>query len=181
MQEYLDEVFNVASSVDKSVLREVIDELNSCASRLGTIFIAGNGGSAAIASHFATDLIKSGYIRGRSIKAISLVDNVPLITATSNDFSYSDVFGWQLNQLYSSGDIVFVISSSGNSVNIKKLLEAASKLHLKTISLSGFDGGDIAIDSTYPLITYSQIGSYGPVEDSHSIICHYIAKELRNA
>jgi len=181
MQEYLDEVFSVTSSIDKSVLREVIEELNACAARSGTIFIAGNGGSAAIASHFATDLIKSGYMRGKSIKAISLVDNVPLITATSNDFSYSDVFSWQLKQLYSIGDVVFVISSSGNSMNIKSLLEVSFSLHLKTISLSGFDGGDIAISSTYPLITQSKIGSYGPVEDSHSIICHYIAKELRNA
>lgn len=179
MQEYLDEVSSVASSIDQSVLLNVINELNLCSAQSGTIFVAGNGGSAAIASHFATDLIKSGYIRGKAIKAISLVDNVPLVTATSNDFSFSEVFSWQLKQLSSDGDIVFVISSSGNSENIKNLLEVASVLNLKTISLSGFDGGQIASNSNFPLVTHSKIGSYGPVEDSHSIVCHYIALELR--
>lgn len=179
MQEYLDEVMSVASSIDKSVLMKVIEELKLCAAKSGTIFIAGNGGSAALASHFATDLIKSGYVRGNTIKAISLVDNVPLVTATSNDFSYAEVFSWQLKQLSSIGDLVFAISSSGNSENMKNLLQVASELNLKTISLSGFDGGDVSKNSNYSLITHSTIGSYGPVEDAHSIICHYIAMEIR--
>lgn len=179
MKDYLDEVSNITSSIDNSLLVRAISELNFCASQSRTIFVAGNGGSAAIASHFATDLIKSGYLRGKAIRAVSLVDNVPLVTATSNDFSYAEVFSWQLRQLSSEGDLVFVISSSGNSENINNLLEVATKLNLKTISLSGFDGGQISKISNVPLITKSKIGNYGPVEDSHSILCHYIALELR--
>lgn len=181
MKQYFAEVSGAIATLDLEKLELSISYLSNCSKNNQRIFVIGNGGSAALSSHFVTDLIKSGYISGRSINAISLVDNQPLLTATANDFSYEEVFSWQLEQIASASDVLFVISSSGNSENILLAVEKAKDIGMKVISLSGFDGGKVSTISDVALITNSNIGSYGPVEDAHSIVCHYIAMELRKS
>lgn len=177
---YVSEVVSCCSSVVQANIDDSIKLIDEISKQDNRIYIAGNGGSASIASHFAVDLVKSGYIRKMPIKAISLTDNSALLTATSNDFNFSKVFSWQLAELGSKGDLLFVISSSGNSTNIVEAISMAKSMGIKTISLTGFDGGEAAKISNLGIVTLSENGNYGPVEDSHSIICHYIARRLRN-
>jgi D-sedoheptulose 7-phosphate isomerase len=110
--------------------------------RQSTIFIFGNGGSAALASHFACDLAK-GTVNGtpKRFKVMALTDNVPLMTAWANDSHYEDIFSEQLSNFAANGDVAFAISASGNSPNVLKALTAAKKSGLTTTGLTGFSGG----------------------------------------
>ena len=179
MESYLKEVQSIAGSIDSNALEAAIESIDRCSRSGGIIYLVGNGGSAAIASHFATDLVKSGYSRKANIKAISLSDNTSLLTATGNDFSYEEIFSWQVSQYVSSSDLLFAISSSGKSRNIELAINAAIDVGATTIALTGFDGGVVAETAQVSLWCQSNIGSYGPVEDSHSIVCHFIARTLR--
>src|SRR5437763_9848186 len=108
------------------------------------VFIMGNGGSAATASHFALDLAKNTIMPGAPrLKAISLTDHVPLITAWSNDTAYEHIFAEQLANMIEPGDAVIGISASGNSLNIINALNVAKKSHAVTIGLLGAKGGKI--------------------------------------
>lgn len=178
MKQYLNEVTACLNSVDNETLESSINFILETSRKKSSIFIVGNGGSAAIASHFATDLLKAGYAGNFPISAYSLVDNSALVTATSNDMQFEYVFSWHLEQIASPSDLLFAISSSGNSSNIVNAVVVAQKLGLKTITLTGFDGGKISKLSDVAIITKSEIGNYGPVEDAHSVICHYLSREL---
>jgi D-sedoheptulose 7-phosphate isomerase len=179
LKSYLKEVVSIAASIDSNALEAAIKAIDTCSRSGGTVYAIGNGGSAAISSHFVTDLVKSGYFRRANIKAISLSDNTPLLTATGNDFSYEEVFSWQVSQYMSNSDLLFAISSSGKSRNIELAITTAKELGATTIALTGFDGGVVAEIAQLSLWCRSNIGSYGAVEDSHSIVCHYIAQTLR--
>lgn len=107
-----------------------------------TIFIFGNGGSAALASHFACDLAK-GTVNGskKRFRAMALTDNVPLMTAWANDSKYEDIFSEQLANFSSPGDVAFAISGSGNSPNVLNALKVAKQAGSITAGLTGFSGG----------------------------------------
>ena len=107
-----------------------------------TVFVFGNGGSAALASHFACDLGK-GTVNGSSkrFRVLALTDNVPLMTAWANDSKYADIFCEQLTNLAVPGDIAFAISASGNSPNVLKALRVAKQVGSITAGLTGFSGG----------------------------------------
>src|SRR6059058_6624739 len=108
------------------------------------IFIMGNGGSAATSSHFALDLAKNTIMPGAPrLKAISLTDHVPLITAWSNDIAYEHIFSEQLANMIEPGDVVIGISTSGNSPNVINALNLAKQSRAATISLLGAEGGKI--------------------------------------
>src|SRR5436190_4432941 len=108
------------------------------------IFIMGNGGSAATASHFALDLAKNTIMPGAPrLKAISLTDHVPLITAWSNDIAYEYVFAEQLTNMIEPGDVAIGISTSGNSPNVINALCLAKRLGAATIGLLGAEGGKV--------------------------------------
>src|SRR6184192_323550 len=108
------------------------------------IFIMGNGGSAATASHFALDLAKNTIVpEAPRLKAISLTDHVPLITAWSNDTAYEHIFEEQLANMIEPGDVVIGISASGNSLNVINALNLAKKSRATTIGLLGAKGGQI--------------------------------------
>jgi len=179
LKEYINEVFDCLKNVDRNSIDQALELISTSVKSKSSIYVIGNGGSASLASHFVTDLLKSGSSRGQSIAAISLVDNSALLTATSNDMDFEDVFSWQIRQLAKSGDLLIAISSSGNSKNIVRAVSAAGELGLKTLTISGFDGGLISHIADVSVVTKSSIGNYGPVEDAHSIICHYIARNLR--
>lgn len=143
------------------------------------VFIMGNGGSASTASHFACDLGKGTICEGKPrFRVVSLNDNIPLITALSNDFGYERVFVEQLMNLVNPGDLVVSITGSGNSPNILRGVEYAKKQGAKTIGLIGFGGGKLQymVDEH---ITVSNT-NYGQVEDVHLILSHAIAQYFRN-
>jgi len=134
--------------------------------RDGHVFFIGNGGSAGMASHMATDACKNGHLR-----AVAFND-VALLTATANDLSYDQVFSLPLERLARSGDMVISISSSGNSPNVVRALECAARLELRIVTLSGMRP-DNRSRSLGDLNFYTPLQRYGWVESTHQIILHY--------
>lgn len=145
-----------------------------------SIFLVGNGGSAATASHFATDLIQcSQPEKGLRFKAISLVDNVPLLTALGNDYSYEDIFTCQMRNLFAKNDVLIAISGSGNSPNVVAAAHLAKQMGGVTVGLVGFDGGKLAGLCDHIILVETKKGEYGPVEDIHMVIDHMVTSYLR--
>jgi D-sedoheptulose 7-phosphate isomerase len=144
------------------------------------IFFMGNGGSAATASHFANDLGKGAYVKGkRPFKAISLTDNVALITAIANDEGYERIFIDQLSNVLNESDIVVGISASGNSPNVVRAIEFANERGAKTVGLTGFSGGELKKVAKISVHIETPKGEYGPVEDIHMILDHLVTTYLK--
>lgn len=143
------------------------------------VFIAGNGGSAATASHMANDFAKGvAEEGGRGLRAIALSDNVPLITAIANDRGYTEVFAEQLLTLGHPGDVLVVISGSGNSANIVRAVEVAQGMQIRTIALLGMGGGQVAQMADVSVVVPSD--DYGPIEDIHMVLDHLITAYMRH-
>jgi D-sedoheptulose 7-phosphate isomerase len=142
------------------------------------VFIVGNGGSASTASHMACDLGKNtiGANRPR-FRVLSLNDNIPLVTALANDLGYDRVFSEQLVNLIRPGDVLLVISGSGNSANVVNALRYARDRGATTIALLGFDGGEaLSLADEHVLVPDDD---YGRVEDVHLILNHAITAYFR--
>jgi D-sedoheptulose 7-phosphate isomerase len=137
------------------------------------IFVFGNGGSAANASHFATDLGKGASDRlNRRFRVLSLNDNVSWMTALGNDYAYEDVFVRQLMNYGRAGDLLLTLSVSGNSPNLVKALEWSRKNGLHTVALVGAKRGRMAELAHQSIIINDT--HYGRVEDAHMGICHML-------
>jgi D-sedoheptulose 7-phosphate isomerase len=137
------------------------------------IFVFGNGGSAANASHFITDLGKGASDKvGRRFRCLSLNDNVSWMTALANDYAYEDVFVRQLENYARPGDVVMAMSVSGSSPNVVKALAWAKKTGLTTIALIGGKRGEMARIAEHVVVIDSL--HYGRVEDAQMGICHMI-------
>jgi D-sedoheptulose 7-phosphate isomerase len=141
------------------------------------VFIVGNGGSAATASHMACDLGKTVLGRTpvpgqRRFRVVSLTDNVPLITAIANDLGYEHVFTEQLAGLARRDDLLVVITGSGNSPNVVQAARRARELGLRTTGLLGFDGGQVLPLLDTPVLVPDF--SYGFVEDVHMVLDHLV-------
>lgn len=138
------------------------------------IFVFGNGGSAANASHFITDLGKGSSDKTwRRFRCLSINDNTPWITALGNDYSYDEIFARQLMNFANAGDIVFVMSVSGNSPNLVKAAAWAKEKGVRVIALVGAAKGKLAAMADLAVVVNDS--HYGRVEDAHMGICHMIA------
>ena len=147
-------------------------------------FIAGNGGSAATASHMAADFGKTMLgkridPRAQRFRVIALTDNMPVLTAYGNDVGYDVVFSEQLRNLANPGDVLLVISASGNSPNILRALETAAELEVETLGLLGFEGG--AARSMVHTSVIVRNAHYGYIEDAHSVVMHLLTDALKQA
>jgi D-sedoheptulose 7-phosphate isomerase len=143
-----------------------------------TVYVFGNGGSAALASHCACDLGKGTVVNGnRRFRVLALTDNVPLMTAWANDASYEDVFAEQLAALVQNGDIALAISGSGNSRNVLKALQVARDARACTIGLTGFEGGLMKALCDLCIIVPSD--NMQVIEDLHVSVNHAIFSVLR--
>ena len=141
------------------------------------IFIMGNGGSAATASHFVRDLKIGVAVTGRPrIRAISLTDNIATITSLANDMEFNSVFAEQLNGQIQERDVVIAISASGNSANVVKAIKFANNAGATTIALTGFGGGKCRRISQHCLVLSRC--DYGVVEDMHMSIAHIITYSI---
>lgn len=174
---YVVQTYQMLEQLPLWELQRVADAIWEAYQRDATIFVCGNGGSAATASHFACDLSKwTINPQSRRVRAIALTDNVPLITAWSNDQEYADVFVEQLQALYRDGDIIIAISGSGNSANVVRAIEWGNRVGAVTIGITGRDGGR--------LYRIAKIGlhvknNFMPlIEDIHSVVCHALAVNL---
>jgi len=162
---------------DEEILKVIKDSIKNNQK----IFVAGNGGSAALAIHYACDLSKGANPdwekNTNRYKAICLLDNIGYVTAISNDMGYDEIFKQQLINLSSKNDILILISSSGNSPNIIKAAEYAKETRLILIGITGFDGGKLKKMCDYS--AHVKFNSYEVCEDIHSIFGAFLACYLR--
>jgi len=143
------------------------------------IFLIGNGGSAATASHFANDLLKSTVAEGKPrIKVIALTDNIPIMMAYANDCGYETIFAEQLDALAAPGDVLVAFSGSGRSPNVIRGLDLARQRGLTTIGVTGRDGGEMQGRCDICLIAPCQ--PMEQIEDVHIVLCHLIYSAIRD-
>jgi D-sedoheptulose 7-phosphate isomerase len=142
------------------------------------IYLFGNGGSAALASHFACDLGKgTANGNGKRFHVLALTDNVPLMTAWANDSKYEDIFAEQLSNFVRPDDIAFAISGSGNSANVLRALKLARQAGAVTIGLTGFEGGSMRGLCDHCIIVPSD--NMQIIEDMHLCVAHALFTEIR--
>jgi D-sedoheptulose 7-phosphate isomerase len=161
--------------VDLDAVERVVQRLRLARDHGATIYICGNGGSAATASHWVNDLGKATKTSGRlPVRAMSLSDNISWLTALANDEGYDQVFAGQLDNFAQTGDVLIAISASGNSPNLVKAVELARSRGVVTVGLLGFDGGVLKnkVDDYVWLPT--EKGAYGLVESMHTLVCHLL-------
>lgn len=172
---YSNRMSEVLSLINPLEVNKLLQSIKNASLNNGTIYVLGNGGSASTASHFVNDLTIITMRRGVKIKAISLVDSIATITAISNDESFENIFENQLLNRLEKKDLVFSISASGNSTNLVNAVKFANEIGATTSSLLGFSGGILkTISKNFCLVSTTE-GEYGPVEDAHMSVCHYLA------
>src|SRR5436309_3308276 len=178
IERYWHDLERVAGAMPLGLLESAVDVLLDCHRRGGTVFVLGNGGSAATASHFVCDLAKGTRTDGLpAFRVVSLTDNVPLMTAWANDTSYDRVFAEQLSALVRPGDVVIAISASGNSPNVLAATRVARQLGAATIALTGQSGGRLGRLAELTIRVPAR--SIEQVEDAHLAIAHSLCVALR--
>jgi D-sedoheptulose 7-phosphate isomerase len=178
LRRYWRDVGDMASAVDLESLETAATMLLECQARGRVVFIAGNGGSAATASHFACDLAKGTRRNGPpTFRVVALTDNLPVLTAWANDDGYDRIFAEQLRSLARAGDLLVLISASGNSPNILAAAEEARTLGVASIGLTGRCGGNLA-----PLVDLAvrvPSDQIEVVEDAHLVVAHSLCVAAR--
>jgi D-sedoheptulose 7-phosphate isomerase len=181
--EYLNEVIQALRDLPRAEIASAIGILTQARADGKQIFVMGNGGSAAMASHFACDLGKGTVQEGKPrFKILSLNDNAALLTAYANDFGYETVFAEPLASLAESGDVAIAISSSGNSPNILRAMDVAKARGLTTIGITGFEGGKLRnkVDVCVIVPADSQrVDGMQHVEDGQWVTLHTIFVAIR--
>jgi D-sedoheptulose 7-phosphate isomerase len=174
---YADTLCAALLSIDWGKLERAIGEIEDLRRHGARLWVAGNGGSAAIADHLLCDWVKGTFVDDHGpIHVHSLVSSTALLTACANDFGYEASFSRQVEMQAQPGDVVICISSSGNSPNIVAALRAAQAKGLRTIALTGFGGGEAARIADISLHVAAH--NYGVVEDCHQILMHNIAQYI---
>lgn len=177
--QYFASLQEVLSRLDLSVIDQMTEAIWENYENGHSLYIFGNGGSAALASHFACDIGKGTATPGRKrLRAVSLTDNVPLLTALANDLAYKDIFSEQLADLAARGDMALAISGSGNSPNVVQGLEEARKIGLRTLVLTGFAGGRVKTLADLCLVVPSDNMQH--IEDAHLCATHAIFRAIRH-
>ena len=173
--DYLTRLKYILDDIDAEVVSDIIDELELTLVNKSRIYIIGNGGSSATASHMVNDL--GAGLRRRDIvnfDVMSLGDNSPVVSAIANDIGYENIFFMQMKGLINPNDIVIAISCSGDSPNIVKAVDYAKDLGCKIIGITGFDGGYLKVISDISFHINAPKNEYGLVEDVHMILDHII-------
>tara|TARA_R110000868_G_scaffold383578_12_gene650760 strand:- start:12269 stop:12868 length:600 start_codon:yes stop_codon:yes gene_type:complete len=179
--EYKGKLNDLFDQIDYDVLEQITATIVNAYKNDNTIYVAGNGGSAATASHYQVDLgFFVRYFKKKRIKVRSLTDHSPLMTAIGNDNSFEEVFTQQMQDHFNPGDVIIVISASGNSMNVVKAAEYAKELGGTSIGLVGFEGGKLKDACDICMFTPNPKGDYGPIEDLHMILCHMIVSYLKD-
>jgi D-sedoheptulose 7-phosphate isomerase len=174
---YLEAHQALAGKINKTSLERSIELVRNTFESGKKIITCGNGGSASTASHYITDWNKMvNLATGRPFRGVSLCDNVGLITAYGNDFSYDNVFSGQLAAIADEGDLLIAISGSGNSTNILKAVEYANEYGINTLGVIGYDGGKLM-----PMVKHAfLVPSFDMqlCEDVHLMFGHMVMKTL---
>jgi D-sedoheptulose 7-phosphate isomerase len=183
---YLQELNETLGLLPLQRVQQVCDALFKAYEEDRTVFIFGNGGSAALASHLACDLGKgthspnpdSADLNGvKRLRVFSVNDNVPMITAWANDSQYEDVFAEQIENFIGAKDIAFGISCSGNSPNVIKALRLAREKGAVTVGLTGFQGGKMKELLDFAIVVPSE--NMQQIEDAHLVVAHMVFLDLK--
>ncbi len=171
-KKYIKSLVSSLKDIDTKSITKIVNLLDNTK---GKIYIIGNGGSAATASHMVNDL--GAGLKRRGIKNFdveSLSDNTPVCTALANDIGYKNIFYMQLKDKICKDDVLIAISCSGNSKNIIKAVKYAKKQDAKIVGITGFDGGKLKKKSDINFHVQTDKGQYAIVEDIHMILNHII-------
>jgi D-sedoheptulose 7-phosphate isomerase len=172
-EDYLRRSVAILASIAADELTQVIDVLTAARDAQRHVFICGNGGSAATASHFAAGLSKEGsWERPQKFRALALTDNISWITSLANDTDFSRVFVEQLKNHAEPEDVLVVFSGSGNSRNVLRAVEWANARGLITVGITGRSGGELATLAQHRISVDSD--HMGHVEEGHFLIQHLI-------
>ncbi|RKY12522.1 MAG: phosphoheptose isomerase [Planctomycetota bacterium] len=170
---YFSLVTQALDKIDRHSISAFVDMVLRTSGSKANVYVFGNGGSGATASHICGDFAKGvSYGSDRKLKAICLNDNTPVLTALANDVSYDDIFVEQIKNLLKPDDLVVGISGSGNSINVVKALEYANSIGAATVAFCGFCGGKIKQIAS--LAVHAEINNMEIVEDLHMIIAHCV-------
>jgi D-sedoheptulose 7-phosphate isomerase len=176
--DYLRTLRGVLDELSVEAVDRVIGVFEDAYRNERTVFLCGNGGSAALAAHWACDLAKGTVTAGAPrLRAMSVGDNLAMLTAYANDLNYAQVFAEPLRTYGRTGDVAVLISASGNSPNILEAAQAAREIGMVTVGLIGFGGGKLAAMVDHQITVKCR--EYGPVEDLQLILDHIISLYLR--
>jgi D-sedoheptulose 7-phosphate isomerase len=177
--DYRERLNNLLNKMDINILEKIIEIMVNTFKKGKTVYVCGNGGSAATASHFQADF--SFFIRYFTKfrpKVRALTDNVAMLTAVGNDTSFDDIFVEQLKGHFEKGDAIICISASGNSDNVVRAAKYANENGGTSLAFVGFSGGKLLQTAHFSLFTPNPKGDYGPIEDAHIIFSHLIINYL---
>jgi D-sedoheptulose 7-phosphate isomerase len=176
---YLDAFSSLMKTVDVAEVDRLADVIDEAYRSERFLYIIGNGGSAAAASHLCEDLGKgtlTDFDRQKRLKVVSLTDNTAYVLAWGNDTSFDRIFVEQLKNLASPGDVLLAISGSGNSPNVLLAVEYANSIGMKTFAITGYDGGRLLKLAHDALHVRSD--NMGMVEAVHGVVFHYVTEAL---
>lgn len=177
VKSYYERFSQALMDFDKSPLSDVLSVFDEVTASGGTVWVAGNGGSAAIANHTVCDCSKGTYTEGNPpLRTMSLASNVPLLTAIGNDISYDAVFSEPLKYYLTEKDAVLLVSSSGNSANVINACKYANDQGVPTIAFVGFEGGQLAELARH--VVHIKVNNYGIVEDTHQSLIHVLTQYM---
>ncbi len=174
---YAQKIAQVLASYDWSQLEPLAQAIHKRWQNGKRVFLCGNGGSAANATHLANDFIYGARPQGKAIRAISLTDNASILTCLANDTSYENVFAHQLETHADAGDLLLALSGSGNSPNVVAALQKARELGVETAAILGFDGGECKGLADIPI--HFEIDDMQIAEDLQQTVGHILTRHLR--
>lgn len=177
---YADELAQAWKTIDLSAMDRAAAILVAAYARRAGVFACGNGGSASIANHLVCDHVKGVRTKTDLMPRVaSLSNNIEILTAIANDLDYDEVFTFQLQSQSRPGDVLIAISSSGRSANIVGALTWARDHGLRTIAITGFDGGQAR--RVAEVAIHAECGNYGVIEDLHQAVMHALAQYIRQS
>ena len=175
---YKERLNKVIVGISNKEIESFIDILLQARSKRSMIYFIGNGGSASTASHFTNDLSVGLKNIADPFQAISLCDNVSIITAIGNDYGYEYIFSKQLEPLLKKDDVVVAISASGNSENLIRAINFTKERQAVSVGITAFDGGVLKSISDISVHVPTDIGEYGVAEDAHMMLDHLITSYM---
>jgi D-sedoheptulose 7-phosphate isomerase len=178
VEDYYAKFAQILESFDKTPIEGIAKVFTDVAETNGTLWVAGNGGSAAISDHTVCDTSKGTHVDGHPpIRSVSLSSNGPMITAIGNDISYDQIFRQQLIYYLQPNDAVLLVSSSGNSPNVVEACKFAQERGVPTIAFVGFKGGELKRLADH--VVHIEIDNYGIAEDTHQSLMHVLTQYIK--
>ncbi len=178
IRSYLDQVSGLVLQIPPADIERITGIILNARRTGNRVFVFGNGGGSATSAHFVCDLAKGTALPGRPrLKAISLAENMPLLTAWANDTDYTNTFGEQLKNLVEPGDVVIGFSGSGMSPNVINAFRVANEAGAVSVLLSGFSGGKAAEVASEAIVVPSE--DMQQIEDVHLVLAHIIFRCLK--